>query len=41
METRIHLLWNERGYDIPYLESLTKRELVCLYETEFWEENNL
>ena len=40
METRTHLLWNERGYDIPYLESLTYKELVCLYETEFWEEQN-
>ena len=31
-------LWNERGYDIPYLESLSKRELRRDYDTEFFEE---
>ena len=31
-------LWNERGYDIPYLESLSKAELKGVYDTEFYEE---
>jgi hypothetical protein len=33
-----HELWNERGYDIPYLESLTKKELISLHDTEFFYE---
>ena len=28
-------LWNERGYDIPYLESLSNSELIGIYQTEF------
>jgi len=31
-------LWNERGYDIPYLESLSRAELKGVYETEFDDE---
>ena len=32
MENR---LWNERGYEIQYLNSLIKKELETLYHTEF------
>jgi len=35
-----HRLWNERGYDIPYLEELTHKELIALYDTEFYIEDN-
>ena len=31
-------LWNERGYDVPYLESLSDAELKGIYETEFDDE---
>ena len=34
----IRKLWNERGYDIPYLESLSNAELKGIYETEFDDE---
>tara|TARA_B100000767_G_C19688919_1_gene503065 strand:- start:1099 stop:1221 length:123 start_codon:yes stop_codon:yes gene_type:complete len=35
-----HRLWNERGYDIPYLEGLTRKEIEALYDTEFYIEDN-
>tara|TARA_R110002153_G_scaffold237013_1_gene391151 strand:+ start:130 stop:498 length:369 start_codon:yes stop_codon:yes gene_type:complete len=35
-----HRLWNERGYDIPYLENLTQYEMIALYDTEFYIEDN-
>lgn len=35
-----HRLWNERGYDTHYLINLTKVELLALYDTEFWVEDN-
>ena len=31
-------LWNERGFDIPYLESLSDSELKGLYDSEFDDE---
>lgn len=31
-----HRLWNERGYDIPYMNTLTNKELKSLYDTEFY-----
>lgn len=34
----INKLWDERGYDIPYLENLTTKELKSLYDTEFFNE---
>ena len=32
-------LWDERGYDIPYLAKLTDKELLCIYDTEFFQED--
>jgi hypothetical protein len=31
-----HRLWNERGYDYKYLNSLSLKELNSLYDTEFY-----
>tara|TARA_R110000803_G_scaffold88866_1_gene155904 strand:- start:345 stop:539 length:195 start_codon:yes stop_codon:yes gene_type:complete len=33
-------LWNERGYDIPYLNKLNAKELKSLYDTEFFYEES-
>ena len=41
MENLKHKLWNERGYDYKYLNSLTDKELVSLYDTEFYYEIEL
>jgi hypothetical protein len=35
-EEMINKLLDERGYDIPYLKSLTIKELKCIYDTEFY-----
>ena len=31
-----HDLWNERGYDYKYLNSLSVKELNALWDTEFY-----
>jgi hypothetical protein len=38
MENLKHRLWDERGYDYPYLNKLSNKELRCLYDTEFYYE---
>jgi hypothetical protein len=35
-----HRLWNERGYDLPYLSKLTDKEILSLYDTEFYIEDD-
>ena len=32
-------LWDERGYEMPYLERLSHKELRSLYDTEFYAED--
>jgi hypothetical protein len=39
MKNLINRLWDERGYDLPYLNSLTKKEIKSLYDTEFFYED--
>ena len=39
MKNLIDRLWDERGYDIPYLESRSYKELKSLYDTEFYYED--
>lgn len=34
----IERLWNERGYEVNYLKGLTPKELLRLYDTEFYYE---
>jgi hypothetical protein len=36
MENLKHRLWDERGYDYPYMNTLTNKELKSLYDTEFY-----
>jgi hypothetical protein len=31
-------LWDERGYDYPFMNALTDKELIQLYDTEFYHE---
>ena len=38
MENLKHKLWDERGYDYPYMNTLTDKELKSLYDTEFYYE---
>ena len=39
MENLKDRLWDERGYDFPYLNNLNTKELKCLYDTEFYYED--
>ena len=39
MENLKDRLWDERGYDIPYLNKLNSKELKSLYDTEFYYED--
>ena len=36
MENLKHRLWDERGYDYSYMNTLTNKELKSLYDTEFY-----
>jgi hypothetical protein len=29
-------LYEEKGFDMPYLQNLTIKELKCIYDTEFY-----
>ena len=31
-------LWNERGYEFSYLNALSNKQLLALYDTEFYYE---
>jgi hypothetical protein len=37
-EKQMHELWNERGYDKPYLSKLNDKDLDVLWATEFYHE---
>jgi len=36
MEHLKNELWDTRGYDMNFLNSLTNKEVVCLHDTEFF-----
>tara|TARA_B100000475_G_C14889864_1_gene269932 strand:- start:293 stop:445 length:153 start_codon:yes stop_codon:yes gene_type:complete len=38
IEFQKHKLWDERGYDYDYLNSLSSKELRSLFDTEFYYE---
>lgn len=39
MKNLKHELWNKKGYDFNYLDSLTEKELISLHDTEFFYED--
>lgn len=38
MEFLKNRLWDERGYDYPYMNTLTSKQIKYLYDTEFYYE---
>tara|TARA_R110000737_G_scaffold36893_1_gene56609 strand:- start:224 stop:463 length:240 start_codon:yes stop_codon:yes gene_type:complete len=36
MENSKNELWDKRGYDLYFLDSLTDKEIVSLHDTEFF-----
>ena len=40
LKEQTNRLWDQRGYDLPYLKSLTEKQFTSLYDTEFYVEDN-
>ena len=40
LKEQTNRLWDQRGYDLPYLKSLTENQFTALYDTEFYVEDN-